>query len=118
MSHHRNTCTDNASHRIDDFFSAFHLQSVSMTFFHDADSGSKTFHLIALIGTERHIHHHHSTFYTTHHRFCMIDHLVKRDRQCSHVTCHYIGSGIAYKDYVYPRTVHNLRHRVIVGSKH
>ena len=80
MSHHRDTGAYDTFHRVDDFFTAFELQCVSVTFFHDADSGSKALHLIALVRSERHINYHHRTLYTTYYGFGMINHLVERDR--------------------------------------
>ena len=80
MSHHRDTGAYDTFHRVDDFFTAFELQCVSVTFFHDADSGSKALHLIALVRSERHINYHHRPLYTTYYGFGMINHLVERDR--------------------------------------
>ena len=118
MSHYRNASTYDASHRVYDFFTTFELQSVSVAFFHDTDGRSKSFHLVALIGSERHINHYHRTFHAAYHGFGMIDHLVECDRKCCHITCHYIGSGVAYQDYVHSRTVYNLCHCVIISSQH
>ena len=89
-----------------------------MTLFHDADSGSKSFHFVALIGTERHVNDYHGTFYTTYYGLSVINHLVERDGQRGYVTCHYIGSGVAYEDNIHSCTVYNLCHRVVIGSKH
>ena len=118
MSHYRNTGTENTFHRTYNFFATFQFQSVRMALFHNPDSRSKTFHLITLVRSERHIHHHHSTFHTTNYGFCMIYHLIESDWKCSHITCHHITGRVAYQNYIHACTVHNLRHSIVVRRQH
>ncbi len=118
MPHNRNTCAQNTLYSTYYFFATFQFQGICMTLFHNADGRSKTFHLIALVRTERHIHYNHSTFYSANYRLSMIDHLIKGDRKCRHITSHYITGRITHKDYIHTCTIHNLCHSVIIGCQH
>jgi len=48
----------------------------------------------------------------------MINHLVKRNRQSSFITCHYIAGAVAHKYYINVCIVNNFCERKIVSSKH
>ena len=118
MSHNRNTGTEDTFHRTYNFFTTLQFQSVCMTLFHNTDSRSKTFHLITLVRSKRHIYYHHSTFHTTNYGFCMIYHLVEGNRKRSHITCHHITGRIAYQDYIHACTVYNLCHSIVIRRQH
>ena len=97
MTHDRNTRTQNTFDRFPNFRTSFKLNTIRMRFLHHTDGRSQRFFRVTLIRPERQIHDNQGTLYRFHDRFTMIDHLVKRDRQCCYITSHYVGSRIAHQ---------------------
>jgi len=67
VSHHGHSGTDDTANHVDDFFTTFQLQGISMCFFHDADSIAHPVKRVCLIRTKWHIHHYQCTLHTAHH---------------------------------------------------
>ena len=118
MSHDGNTGAEDTLHRTDDFLASLQFEGVGMAFFHNTDSGSQSLQFVALIRAERHVDNDHGTLHTANHGFAMINHLVERDGKRGDIACHYIGSGISHQNHVYPGTVHNLRHSIVIRCQH
>ena len=118
MSHDGNTRSDDFLYRINDFYATFQLQCIGMCDLHHFDRIGHRFVLGSLVSTERQIDHNERAFHSTNHGFPVINHLVKGDGKCGHISRHDIRSGVSYQYDVDACAVYNLRCRVIIRSKH
>ena len=118
VPHHGDARLDDAADGADNLLPALHLQGVGVALLHDADGRVHPLQLVALVGAEGHVHHHHGAAHTPHHALGMINHLVQRDGQRGHVAGHDVGGGVTHQDDVHPRAVHDLCHGIVIRGQH
>ena len=118
MSHDGNAGSNDFLYRINDLHTPFQFQSISVRNLHYFDRIGHRFVFGSLVSAKRQIHHNKRAFHPTDHRLSMINHLIKGDRKCGHISCHDIRSGVTYQYNIDACAIYNLRCRVIIGGKH
>jgi len=118
VPHHRNARREDTRYGFGNFLPALQFHGMSAGFFHNADGGFERHSRVALIRTERQVHHYQRALDGPHHRGGVVDHLVECDGQGGFVARHDIGGGVAYQQDVGAGFVEDARHGVVVGGEH